>query len=110
MEPFFRFTLPLAAAAALAACASAPAGPSAVATLSPTAGNTAAGSVRFVQSGAKVRVSGRVCDRSSFGSTTPAPADVPEVSADIVAAVGVAHGSLPARGGSIATACSVPPW
>jgi len=45
MAPIIRFTLPLAAAAALAGCASAPAGPSAVAALSPTAGNTATGSI-----------------------------------------------------------------
>jgi Cu-Zn family superoxide dismutase len=62
MAPIFRLTLPLTAAAVLAACASAPAGPSAVATLSPTAGNAAAGTVRFVQSGGKVTVSGVVRD------------------------------------------------
>ena len=60
MAQLFRFTLTLAAAAALAACATAPPGPSALATLSPTVGNTAAGSVRFVQSGTKVMVSGEV--------------------------------------------------
>ncbi|RYY92742.1 MAG: superoxide dismutase family protein [Comamonadaceae bacterium] len=48
-----------AALAALAGCATIT-GPSAVATLAPTAGNTAAGTVRFVQSGGKVQVSGEV--------------------------------------------------
>ena len=60
MAPIFRLALSLATAAVLAACAGTPAGPSAVATLSPTAGNATAGSVRFVQSGSKVLVSGEV--------------------------------------------------
>jgi Cu-Zn family superoxide dismutase len=51
--------LTLSALAALAGCASVT-GPRAVATLAPTAGNTATGSVRFVQSGGKVQVSGEV--------------------------------------------------
>ncbi|MDB4906895.1 MAG: superoxide dismutase family protein [Gemmatimonadetes bacterium] len=52
-------TLILAAAAALAGCAT-PAGPRAVATLAPTAGNSVTGTVQFVQSGNKVLVSGEV--------------------------------------------------
>ncbi len=50
----------LAALAALAGCATMSAGPSAVASLAPTAGNSAAGTVRFAQSGGKVMVSGEV--------------------------------------------------
>lgn len=52
--------LALALAAALAGCASTPAGPSATATLAPTAGSSAAGQVRFVQRGPVVVVSGEV--------------------------------------------------
>lgn len=50
----------LAAAAALAGCASMSGGPSATASLQATTGNTASGSVRFVQSADKVVVSGEV--------------------------------------------------
>lgn len=50
----------LAAAVALAACASTPAGPSATAQLKPTTGNTTSGTVRFVQTGAKVRVTATI--------------------------------------------------
>ena len=61
MAQLYRITLAIATVAALSACGMmSPAGPSAVATLSPTAGNTAAGTVRFVQSGNKVTVSGEV--------------------------------------------------
>lgn len=58
--------LSLAAAAALAGCAaysnssSGAAGPSATAQLAPTRGNTTAGTVTFVQSGATVKVSGEI--------------------------------------------------
>jgi len=48
-----------AAAALLSACAT-PAGPQAVATLAPTTGNATMGSVRFMQAGNSVRVSGEV--------------------------------------------------
>lgn len=51
--------LALSAVAALAGCATVT-GPRAVATLAPTAGNTTAGTIRFVQSGGKVQVSGEV--------------------------------------------------
>jgi Cu-Zn family superoxide dismutase len=51
--------LAITALAALAGCAT-PSGPHAVATLSPTAGNSTGGTVRFVQSGGKVKVSGEV--------------------------------------------------
>lgn len=50
----------LACASALAACTTPVTGPRAVATLAPTAGNTASGTVEFVQSGSKVVVSGEV--------------------------------------------------
>ncbi|MFT3815057.1 MAG: superoxide dismutase family protein [Acidovorax sp.] len=49
-----------AAALVLAGCASTAANPTAVAQLEPTRGSTAAGSVRFVQAGNVVRVSGEV--------------------------------------------------
>jgi Cu-Zn family superoxide dismutase len=49
-----------AAVLALAGCASTASAPSATARLEPTRGNTAQGTVRFVQSGAAVRVSGEV--------------------------------------------------
>ena len=48
------------AALLLAGCASAPAGPAAVATLAPTTGNATAGQVRFAPRGGKVLVSGEV--------------------------------------------------
>lgn len=50
------------ALAVLAGCASmdTPSGPQASAQLSPTRGNTTSGQVRFVQSGSKVLVSGRI--------------------------------------------------
>lgn len=51
---------PLAAALALAACASSATGPRAVAQLQSTTGNTASGTVSFVQSGDKVLVSGEI--------------------------------------------------
>ena len=47
------------AVAALLGCAS-PRGPTAIASLQPTTGNTASGTVRFVQSGRVVQVSGEV--------------------------------------------------
>lgn len=56
----FRAWIPLAAAAALAGCASMPGGPVATANLQATTGNQATGTVRFVQSGDKVMVSGEV--------------------------------------------------
>jgi Cu-Zn family superoxide dismutase len=52
--------LTLAALTALAGCATTPTGPKAVAMLAPTTGNTASGTVRFVQTGNKVMVSGEV--------------------------------------------------
>ena len=55
-----RLTLALAATALLVACASRVPGPSAVATLSPTRGNTTSGTVEFAQKGSKVVVSGEV--------------------------------------------------
>ena len=55
-----RAWISLAAAAALAGCAAMPAGPAATANLQSTTGNTATGSVRFVQAGDKVVVSGEV--------------------------------------------------
>jgi superoxide dismutase, Cu-Zn family len=48
------------AAAALAGCASMLPGPTATATLAPTAGNTTSGTVQFVQRGDRVHVSGEV--------------------------------------------------
>ncbi|QJW83972.1 superoxide dismutase family protein [Ramlibacter terrae] len=48
------------AATALAGCASMMGGPTATATLSPTTGNSTTGSVRFVQQGNMVQVSGEV--------------------------------------------------
>lgn len=52
--------LALAAAAALAGCASFTSGPTATATLAPTAGNSTAGTVRFTQQGGKVMVAGEI--------------------------------------------------
>ena len=52
--------LSLIAAAALAGCAAVSSGPTATATLEPTRGNTTTGTVRFVQSGDVVKVSGEV--------------------------------------------------
>jgi Cu-Zn family superoxide dismutase len=46
--------------AALAGCAHMASGPTAVATLAPTTGSTTTGTVRFVQSGDRVRVSGEI--------------------------------------------------
>lgn len=54
---FIHLAWPLAAA--LAGCAT-PAGPAATAVLQPTAGNQASGTVRFVQRGSVVRVTGEV--------------------------------------------------
>lgn len=51
---------PLAAALVLAACASNMSGPRAVAQLQSTTGNTASGTVSFVQRGDKVLVSGEI--------------------------------------------------
>lgn len=53
-------TVTLIATALLGACASTQNGPRANATLQPTAGNSTAGDVSFVQRGTKVRVSGEV--------------------------------------------------
>lgn len=50
----------IAAALALAGCASAPSAPSATARLEPTRGNAVQGTVRFVQTATAVRVSGEV--------------------------------------------------
>lgn len=50
----------LTTAALLGACASTPSGPRATAQLQPTTGNTASGSVSFVQKGNKVLVSGEI--------------------------------------------------
>jgi superoxide dismutase, Cu-Zn family len=52
--------LALATLTALAGCAATPTGPSATATLAPTTGNTTSGTVRFVQAGGKVMISGEV--------------------------------------------------
>ena len=52
--------LSLIAAAALAGCAAVSSGPTATATLEPTRGNTTTGTVKFVQSGDVVKVSGEV--------------------------------------------------
>jgi Cu-Zn family superoxide dismutase len=52
--------LVLTTAALLGACASTPSGPRATAQLQPTTGNTASGSVSFVQKGNKVLVSGEI--------------------------------------------------
>ena len=61
MKSFPRSVLAVAAAVAtLAGCASMAGGPRATATLTPTTGNTTAGTVRFVQSGDTVKVSGEV--------------------------------------------------
>lgn len=53
------FLFSLVAAGAVAGCAT-PAGPRAIASLMPTTGNSATGTVRFVQSGNKVMVNGEV--------------------------------------------------
>jgi Cu-Zn family superoxide dismutase len=50
----------LATALVLAGCATPASGPAAVAALQPTKGNTASGTVRFVQAGDQVTVSGEV--------------------------------------------------
>ena len=60
MKIRFAFVLSSVAALALAGCAAYSAGPSASAKLEPTRGNTAAGTVTFVQSGELVKVSGSV--------------------------------------------------
>lgn len=60
MAPRALAPLALIALAGLAGCATAPTGPSGVANLAPTAGNTATGVVRFVQTGGKVHVAGEV--------------------------------------------------
>ena len=51
---------PVAMALGLASCVTTPAGPSASATLEPTKGNTAAGTVSFVERGGTLVVSARV--------------------------------------------------
>lgn len=56
----WRLSLIPLAGVALAACAAMPAGPRAVAALAPTTGNTASGTVQFVQHGSKVLVSGEI--------------------------------------------------
>lgn len=55
-----RLITPIAAAALLAACATAPSGPVASAQLTPTKGNAATGQVQFAQKGDKVVVSGEI--------------------------------------------------
>ena len=50
----------MAAVLALTACASSPTGPSATAQLKPTTGNTASGTVQFVQKGKQVQVTATV--------------------------------------------------
>jgi Cu-Zn family superoxide dismutase len=61
LKTLTRMSLIAAASAALGACAMyGPSGPQASASLAPTTGNTASGAVRFVQDGAKVKVSGEV--------------------------------------------------
>jgi Cu-Zn family superoxide dismutase len=60
MNPRFGFVLASVAMATLAGCASYSAGPSASAQLQATKGNTTTGSVRFVQSGDVVKVSGEI--------------------------------------------------
>ena len=55
-----RLILGAMAAAALAGCAGMMPGPTATATLAPTAGNTTSGTVQFAQRGDRVRVSGEV--------------------------------------------------
>ena len=60
MNPRFGFVLASVALAALAGCASYSAGPSASAQLQATKGNTTTGTVRFVQSGDVVKVSGEI--------------------------------------------------
>ena len=59
-QRFIPLALCAAAAALLAACANTPAGPAALAQLSPTTGNATGGSVSFRQSGDKVVVTGEV--------------------------------------------------
>lgn len=59
LHAFHFVAAPAVALAALVGCAT-PQGPQAVASLRPTAGNSASGTVRFVQSGNQVRVSGEV--------------------------------------------------
>ena len=56
----FSFALSSIAVVALAGCAAYSSGPSATARLEPTRGNTASGTVAFVQSGNVVRVSGEI--------------------------------------------------
>ena len=58
-HPILSATL-LAVAATLAGCAAMSAGPKATASLKPTTGNTASGTVTFAQSGSKVLVKGEV--------------------------------------------------
>lgn len=55
-----RFAFTCAAAIALAGCASTATGPAAVARLEPTRGNATTGTLRFVQVGDMVRVSGEI--------------------------------------------------
>ena len=60
MKIRFAFVLSSLAALTLAGCAAYTSGPSATAQLEPTRGNTAAGTVTFVQSGELVKVSGSI--------------------------------------------------
>ena len=60
MKIRFAFVLSSVAALALAGCAAYSTGPTATAKLEPTRGNTAAGTVTFVQSGDMVKVSGSI--------------------------------------------------
>ena len=55
-----RTLITLSASALLLACASTPSGPTAVAALQPTKGNSVAGQLQFEQRGAMVRVSGEI--------------------------------------------------
>jgi hypothetical protein len=56
---------------------------------------------------ASVLVSGSVCDRLSFGRTTPTPREAPVLSAANVAADGAAQPSADV-GGNNASACRLP--
>ncbi len=62
-----RLLISAALAVVLASCATTPAGPSAVAVLAPTKGNTAGGKVTFVQKGDKVFVVAQVSGLSPGG-------------------------------------------
>ena len=66
---FHTVFLSAAVVASLAGCAAYSPGPSATAQLEPTRGNTAAGTVTFVQSGETVKVSGSIPASSRVPST-----------------------------------------